>query len=149
MYDKTHYNIVISLQLINLNEKKSIYIESDENSGKIVLTYILQPTILQQWPSGKASAHNAWDIRDAGSVPRLGRSPGGGNGNPLQYSYLKNPMDRGAWWATVYAGRNESDTTERLSRDTAAGKRLFSIAGQLHLDRICCLLAEFTRHWRK
>ena len=59
MYDKTHYNIVISLQLINLNEKKSIYIESDENSGKIVLTYILQPTILQQWPSGKASAHNA------------------------------------------------------------------------------------------
>ena len=40
-------------------KKKSIHIESDENSGKIVLTYILQPTILQQWPNGKASAHNA------------------------------------------------------------------------------------------
>ena len=45
---------------------------------------------------------NAGDIRDAGSIPRLGRSPGGGNGNPLQYSCLENPMDRGAWRATVH-----------------------------------------------
>ena len=41
------------------------------------------------------------DARDAGSVPRSGRPPGGGNGNPLQYSCLGNPMDRGACWATV------------------------------------------------
>ena len=41
------------------------------------------------------------DIRDMGSIPGLGRSPGGGHGNPLQYSYLENPMDRGAWWSTV------------------------------------------------
>ena len=40
--------------------------------------------------------------RDAGSVPGLGRSPGEGNGNPLQYSCLENPMDGGAWWATVH-----------------------------------------------
>ena len=45
---------------------------------------------------------NAGDIRDVGSVPRLGRSPGERNGNPLQYSCLENPMDRGAWWATVH-----------------------------------------------
>ena len=38
------------------------------------------------------------DIRDKGSVPGLGRSPGGGHGNPLQYSYLESPMDREAWW---------------------------------------------------
>ena len=44
----------------------------------------------------------AGDIRDAGSIPGLGRSPGGGHGNPLQYSSLENPMDRGAWQATVY-----------------------------------------------
>ena len=43
----------------------------------------------------------AGDIRDAGSIPGLGGSPGGGHGNPLQYSCPKNPMDRGAWWATV------------------------------------------------
>ena len=39
---------------------------------------------------------------DAGSIPGSGRSPGEGNGNPLQYSYLENPMDRGAWRATVH-----------------------------------------------
>ena len=47
----------------------------------------------------KKSASNAGDM---GSIPGLGRSPGGGNGNPLQYSCLENPMDRGAWWATVH-----------------------------------------------
>ena len=48
---------------------------------------------------GKASAYNA---RDPGSIPGSGRSPGEGNGNPLQYSCLENPMDRGAWWATIH-----------------------------------------------
>ena len=48
---------------------------------------------------GKGSACNAGDL---GSIPGLGRSPGEGNGNPLQYSCLENPMDGGAWWATVY-----------------------------------------------
>ena len=47
----------------------------------------------------KNPAANAGDIRDVGSIPRLGRSLGGRHGNPRQYSCLKNPMDRGAWWA--------------------------------------------------
>jgi len=47
---------------------------------------------------------------DAGSIPDSGRFPGGGNDNPLQYSCLKNPMDRGAWWATVHVVA-ESDMT--------------------------------------
>ena len=55
---------------------------------------------------------NAGDVRDACSIPGLGRSPGGGLGNPVQYSYLENPMDRGAWRATVL-GVAESRT--RLS----------------------------------
>ena len=41
-------------------------------------------------------------VRDPGSIPGSGRSPGEGNGNPLQYSCLENSMERGAWWATVY-----------------------------------------------
>ena len=45
---------------------------------------------------------NTGDARDAGSIPGSGRSPGGGNGNLLQYSCLENPMDRGAWQATVH-----------------------------------------------
>ena len=45
---------------------------------------------------------NAGDMRDTGSIPELGRSPGEGKGNPLKYSCLENPMDRGAWQATVH-----------------------------------------------
>ena len=45
---------------------------------------------------------NAGYVRDAGLIPELGRSPGGGHGSPLQYSCLKNPMDRGAWQASVH-----------------------------------------------
>ena len=45
---------------------------------------------------------NAGDARDAGMIPGLGRSPGGGHGNPLQHACLENPMDRGAWWATAH-----------------------------------------------
>ena len=44
---------------------------------------------------------NTGDVRDRGLIPGLGRSPGGGRGIPLQYSCLENPMDGGAWWATV------------------------------------------------
>ena len=51
------------------------------------------------WISSKESACNAGDV---GSIPGLGRSSGEGNGNPLQYSCLENPMDRGAQWATVH-----------------------------------------------
>ena len=54
---------------------------------------------------------NARDLREAGLIPGSGRSPGEGLGNPLQYSCLENPMDRGAWQDTVH-GVTESDTTE-------------------------------------
>ena len=51
---------------------------------------------------GKESAFSALDAGDAGSIPGTGRSPGEGNGNPLQYFWPENPMDRGAWQATVH-----------------------------------------------
>ena len=54
---------------------------------------------------------NAGGIRDTGSIPGSGRSPGGGHGKPLQYSCLENPIDRGAWWATVHRV-TESDMAE-------------------------------------
>ena len=59
---------------------------------------------------GKASACNVGDLS---SIPGSGRSPGKGNGNPLEYSCLEDPMDGGVWWATVH-GVTESDTTEQL-----------------------------------
>ena len=51
---------------------------------------------------------NAGDIRDGGSIPGSGRSPGEGHSNPLQYSFLENPMDRGAWWATVHVVKSRT-----------------------------------------
>ena len=59
--------------------------------------------------SGKALAYNTGDL---GLIPGLGRSPGKGNGNPLQYSCLENPMDGGAWWAT---GHGVAKSRTRLS----------------------------------
>jgi len=55
---------------------------------------------------------NTGETRDAGSIDELGRSPGRGNGNPLQYSCLDNPRDRGAWQAIVHGVSKESDMTE-------------------------------------
>ena len=69
---------------------------------------------------GKKYACNAGDTGDTGSIPGSGRSPGGGNGNLLQYSCLENPMDRGAWRATVH-GVLKSQT--RLSNYTSTFKQ--------------------------
>ena len=54
------------------------------------------------FPVIKNTPANAGDAGVAGSIPRLGRSPGVGNGNSLHYSYLENPTDRGGWWAIVH-----------------------------------------------
>ena len=61
--------------------------------------------------SHKEPACQCRRLRDVSSTPELGRYPGGGQGKPLQYSCLENPMDRGAWWATVHRVA-ESDMTE-------------------------------------
>ena len=61
---------------------------------------------------GKESNCNAGDL---GSIPGSGSSPGGGHGNPLQYSFLENPTDRRIWWPTVH-GVTESDTTEQVTQ---------------------------------
>ena len=66
------------------------------------------------FPGGLDGKESACNSEDLGSIPGLGRSPGGGHGNPLQYSCLENPMDRGAWRATVHSVA-ESDMTEQLS----------------------------------
>ena len=72
---------------------------TQQNSGKALLGLLLQQ----------------------GSIPGSGRSPAEENGYPLQYSCLENPMDRGAWWATVHGVTQELDTTEHTSMHAAAG----------------------------
>ena len=61
--------------------------------------------VVKNWPA------NTGDIRDVGLIPGSGRSPREGDGNPLQYSCLENPMERGAWWAAIQRVA-ESDMTE-------------------------------------
>ena len=90
-------------------------------------TYLNRLGLLVGGSDSKASACNA---EDPGSIPGLGRSPGEGNGNLLQYSCLENPMDGGAWWATVHVV-TESDTAEGLHFHFLSPSRSFHKVKQL------------------
>ena len=79
-------------------------------SPPLALFIVMLPSRLPKW--------STWDAGDIGSIPGSGRSPGGGPSNPLQYSCLENPMDRGVWQATVH-GVSKSQT--RLSTHTPMG----------------------------
>ena len=79
------------------------------------------------FPGGSEVKASARNVGDLGSIPGLGKSPGEGNGHPLQYSCLENPMDRGAWWATVH-GVAKSQT--RLSDFTSPHHLIIIISEQ-------------------
>ena len=66
----------------------------------------------------KSPPANAGDVRDVGSIPESGRSPGGKCGNPLQYSCLKNPMDRRAWWPTVHRVSKSQTQLKQITTHT-------------------------------
>ena len=73
---------------------------------------------------------NARDIRDVGSIPGSGSSPGEGNGNSFQYSCLESSMDRGTWLATVHGGTNSwTDTTEEQKQQFFLNLNLFILIG--------------------
>ena len=90
-----------------LSSCKLFYVRMDgRNQGSISLK-------IKGWdfPGDSVAKHALANAGDLGSISGLGRSPGEGNGNPLQYSCLGNFMERGAWWATVYGVAKELDTT--------------------------------------
>ena len=83
---------------------------------------------------GKESACNAGD---SGLIPGLGRSPGGGNGNPLQYSYLGNQMDRGAWWTIVHGIAKSKTRLKRLKPHPPRGAgRTMVLQRRLHFPSL-------------
>ena len=85
-----------------------------------------------RWLSGKESASQAEAM---GLIPGSGRSPGGENGSPLQYSCLQNPMDRGVWWAIIPGVAKESDRTEQLKNNIVALE---------HCVSFCCTVKWFS-----
>ena len=89
-----------------------------EDDSVIKRTRILINATSLDFPGGSEGKVSAYNAGDMGSIPGTGRSPGEGNGNPLQYSCLENPMDRGAWETTVH-GVTKSRT--RLSNFTSLG----------------------------
>ena len=77
--------------------------------------------LFQDFPSSSVGKESACSAGDAGRCrfdPWVGKIPGGGNGNPLQYSFLKNPMDRGAWWAIIHRIAKSQTRLKRLSTPT-------------------------------
>ena len=107
------------LQLIILNEYKQIHLKSFIVGNPISFSFFPLSTeerfmlitpmkvsvhfcTTRDFPGGSDGKASAYNAGDPGSIPGSRRSPGEGDGNPLQYSCLENPMDRGAWWATVY-----------------------------------------------
>ena len=94
---------------------------------------------------GKEPACNAGDTGVAGLIPRSGKAHGGVHGNPLQYSCLENPMDRGAWWAIVHRVTQSQTRLRRLSMDAHTaqedmGIKLFVAVGAGQPDALLCPL---------
>ena len=94
---------------------------------------------LPWWLSGKESACNSEATRDVGSIPRSERYPGEGNGHPLQYSCLENPMDRGVWWVAVHRVQRV-DRTETLGMQTC----IHTHTGTCHTSLSISLLLTFS-----
>ena len=108
----------------------------------IILSQISTVWCQRGFPGGK----NAGDIRDAGSIPESG-SPGGCHGNPLQYSFLENPMDRGAWRATVHRSQRIGHDWSDLACPHAASFKFFVYSFKKHLMKVYCVPHGGLRAW--
>ena len=87
---------------------------------------------------------NAGDVRDAGSIPGSGRSPGGGHGNPLQCSCPENPTDRGAWRATVHGVTQSGARLKRLKR---RGRKPRILAITRHCEKTVSIALKSASLW--
>ena len=113
-------------------------------------TFYRSLTFLEGFPGSSAVKNPPANAGDTDSIPGCGRSPGEGNGNQLQYSYLGNPMDRGAWWA-IYSSQGHKRVGHELltkhEQQTCCGKRniqpqptpatLPHLRGHRTMERLC------------
>ena len=106
--------LTASLLQTSFQFSRELYGCAEHNSRTAVILYQASQVAL----GVKNPPANAGDIRDVSSIPGLGRSPGGGHGNPLQCSCLENPMARGAWWAAVHRVAKNQVQLKRFSMHT-------------------------------
>ena len=100
---------------------------------------------LPRWLSGKESTCRAGDSGDLCLIPGSGRSPGGGHGNPLQYSCLGNPMDRGAWRATAHKVPKSWTRLKRLSTHTCIADLQYCVS---RVQQVHVILFQIPFHYR-
>ena len=106
--------------------------QTQENQGEKIKVYTSRLLFvdistfsgLPRWLSSKEFTCQAGDTGDKGSIPGLRRSPAKRNSNPLQYSCLENPMDRGAWWDTVHGAAKESNMTWQQNNNNSFSKSI-------------------------
>ena len=96
-----HFTIIVMFGWVHGCLEWRLHFSASLAIQSISVLVLLYFAILD-FSDGSDSKVSAYDAEDLGFLPELGRSPGEGNGNPLQYSCLENPMDGGAWWATVH-----------------------------------------------
>ena len=120
----SHTSLTLPVALLSMSEQNSAA-KNLPNLGKkcknvgCLFCPDVPGDVLPRWLSGKDLTCNAGNTGNEGSIPESGRSPGVRNGNPLQYSCLGNPRDRGAWWATVMGSQNQARlSTHTPSEDT-------------------------------
>ena len=120
-----------------------------------MITLNLSTKMEEDFPGGSDSKASVYNSGDPGLIPGLGRSPGEGNGNPLQYYCLKNPMDRGAWQATVHgvaksrtrlsdftSTKMEKGSYLRLSSNNVWGTMLYGLQARAHQQIFCYCLGN-------
>ena len=109
--------------------------------SKVHIEFLVRPSTPWGFPHSSVSKESACSACDPGSIPGLGRSPGEGNGNPLQYSCLETPLGRGAWWATVHrvAGVGHNLATTPPPPQVTANLESLSHS-QLHPSKNTCLI---------
>ena len=112
-------------------------------------------SLREGFPGDSVDKESACNARDLGLIPGSGSSSGGGNGNPLQYSWLENPMDRGAWWAAVHGvvkSRTQQSTDHMtLSRPTLDAASTFKVASscyQITETNLCLWVKSYQARFR-
>ena len=100
-----------------MSEKQNYKATQLKNQIVDKLFVLVQFIAFTSFPHGSAVKNPPANAGDVDLIPGSGRSPGEGNGNPLQYSYMGNPVDRGTWWATVHEVTKELDVTQQLNNN--------------------------------